>query len=523
MAGKTLIAGSLVLAVLIATGWWLYAEFVAPEAGEPAAPSFTARLDAFLQGEHRAELVSGVRGAGPDRLEAESSVESETMDPARVDGPSVDGLVVDETGQPVGGARVEVLWWPRRPGDDAKQIDVVIKADRDGTFRVAIPEGESRRMRVIEQDTRSADPMSASAAETVESGADEVTLRVQRAPNLAGRYVDEQGKPLTYKRVLIFEGDYMKVTHVETNWEGHFRARVRPDLDLVHVKVGKLVGDEGGHAPTGIGEIQMDVPVGTRDLLLTHRKAVWLTCIVKGADGAALEDANVWIKLLGNWSGSYKRLGGRDREGGRGAYSVGPLRPGEYSLFVDPRVSGYARSAEVRLRVPSPSIEVVCPTTAGIRGHVRGKNLREARVYFDAGGHPLGHRAGSVRVKADGSFVIHAAPQVPHRLYAVGPRGEAASLDGVMPGDEGIELTLAPGFSIAGTVTDPRFSKRGWVAASQGGIKVPVSCDEEGRFEIRGLTAGDWDVHLFVLGVPADKQPRGIRVAAGTEGVRLGD
>ena len=523
MAGKTLIAGSLILAVLIATGWWLYAEFVAPKAEQPTDPSFTARLDAYLQGGHRPELVSGARGSGPDRVETGSPARVETTGTAEVDHPQVEGLVVDETGKPVGGARVEVLWWPRRPGDDAKQIDVVVKANRQGAFRVAIPAGESRRIRVIEQDTRSADPMSASAPEILESGTDAVTLRVQRAPNLAGKYVDEAGKPLTYKRVLVFEGDYVRVTHVETNWEGRFEARVRPELDLVHVKAGKLESDERGYAPEGLGEIQYDVPVGTVDVVLTRREARWVTCMVKGTDGKALRDVTIWVKKIGERVGAYLRTGAPDKEAGTGSYVVGPLRPGEYSLFVDPRVSGYARSEEIRVRVPSPSFEVVCANTAGIRGHVRGKRVRHAIVYFDAGDHPLGRRAGRVGVRADGSFEIPAAPHVPHRLYVRGAWEGAASLEGVMPGDEGIELTLEPSFSIAGVVTAAEESGPGWVAASQGGIQLPVHWDKDGRFEIKGLTAGDWDVHLYRLGVPADQQPRGVRVAAGTEGVRIGD
>jgi hypothetical protein len=528
VAAKALIAGVLVLVVLLATGWWGYEAFLAPEAGEPAEPNLAARFDALMEGGRRAELVGGVADEErytDDRKSAALRAEAHV----RADQAGAGGVVLDETGSAVPGARVEVCWHPRRAGDEAAQIERVIKTRRDGTFRVAIPEGESRRLCVIEQDERSADPMSASESHVVGSGGELVTLRVQRAPNLGGRYVDEEGKPLTYKRVLIFEGDYVKVTHAETNWEGRFEARVRPDLELVHVKVGKLMTDEPGTRTSALlGEINYEVPVGTRDLLLTGREPRYVTCTVRGSDGKAIRGAFIWAKRVGESVGSYVRLGRAVHEGRppriTDAYRIGPLRPGEYSVFVDPRVSGYARSAEVRVRVPSPAIEVVCPATTGIRGTVRGEfRGKTTVVWWDAGDHPLGRRTGRARVNDDGTFHITGAANVAHRLFAYSLNGRSASLAGVMPGDEGIELKLEPGLSITGTVSDPELTRNGWVSASQGGIRVSGRCDELGRFEIKGLTAGDWNVHLYRLGFAADEQPRGVRVAAGTEGVRIGD
>ncbi len=521
----------LALVAFIATGWWLFDSLVAPESDEPADSSFAARLDAYLEGNARAELIGGAGSTGPSAVAGAPTAGIPAQERVTGDQPGVDGLVVDETAAPVPGARVEVLWHPPRAGDEAAQIERVVKTARDGTFRVPIPTGGFRRLRVIEQDTRSADPMSASELLFVESGSALTTLRVQRAPNLGGKYVDEEGKPRTYKRVLIFEGDYVKVTHVETNWEGRFEVRVRPDLDFVHVKVGKLVTDERSTRTSALlGEIQYDVPIGTRDLLLTSHKPRLVTCTVRGSDGAVLRIAQIWAKRVDENVGSYVKVGRAVYEGRRarrrptGEYQVRSLRPGEYSLFVDPRVSGYARSAEVRVRVPSPRIEVVCPVTAGIHGTVRGA-FRESRttVFWDAGDHPLGRVTGRARVSRDGTFLMPGAPDVAHRLFVQGTDGLVAALDGVMPGDEDIELTLEPGLSISGTVMDPKWATNGWVAASQGGIHLPVRCDEKGRFEIKGLTAGDWDVHLYILGVAADQQPRGIRVATGTKGVRLGD
>jgi protocatechuate 3,4-dioxygenase beta subunit len=117
------------------------------------------------------------------------------------------------------------------------------------------------------------------------------------------------------------------------------------------------------------------------------------------------------------------------------------------------------------------------------------------------------HRASDhpwvrTRTRADGTFVLEPLAPVPYRIKVEHPTYPTWEEEHFPTGDF-LTITLSAGASITGTVThhDGRPASGASVKAVSSGAVRRVACDEQGRFEVRGLsTEGDARLHVEAPG-----------------------
>ena len=418
------------------------------------------------------------------------------------------GRVVDERSGPVVGATVTL--WPgggRRPQDasPARGVPQAVTTKADGTFRFEAAGEESNRLRV------EAPAFATQERQPVRGGAlaRPVTLalgQVRRGTvTLADRRTPAAGA------LVRFEGRTQTTRWVEARPDGTFL------LDGAPREAGSLVADGGDRGRA----LAVVAPGASEPVTIALAPTVTLGGrVVDAADGRGL--AGIRIVARGE-GGEFLARSGAD-----GRYSIRGLFPQSYRLSAeDDRFVPWSRTVRV-VATQAETQDVPLTRGATLTGRVvdeQGVPIEGALVQVSRGGENV-FRAfmrsmegeGTVRTGRDGSFrTTRLAPGENQRLDVRHDEYEERALGGLSlvagATRSGVMVVLRRGLSVRGVVKDEEgrplagaevfLSSSRTIRAGRGGVQMSFvgpgnqvrrEPGADGRFEFRGLKAGDYTV-----------------------------
>ncbi len=420
------------------------------------------------------------------------------------------GRVVDERRGPVVGATVS-LWagGGRRPQDatSAAGLPQATVTKADGTFRFEAGTEEGNRIRVEAPAfaTQERQPVGAGAL------ARPVTLAIGQA--LRGTVTLADRRTPAAGALVRFEGRTQTTRWVEARADGTFL------LDGAPREAGSLVADGGdrGRASAVLAQAAAAEPV----TIALAPTATLAGRVVEAADGKSL--AGIRIVARGLHGGEFLARSGPD-----GRYSMRGLSPQAYSVSAeDERFVPWSRAVTVAAG-QAETQDVPLTRGSTLAGRVmdeEGRPIEGATVMVSRGGEDV-FRAfirsmegeGAVRTGRDGSFrATRLAPGESQRLDVRHDDYEERALGGISlpPGGtrSGVSVVLRRGLSVRGVVKDEEgrplagaevnLSSARTVRAGRGGVQMSFvgpgsqlrrETGADGRFEFRGLKAGDYTV-----------------------------
>ena len=227
--------------------------------------------------------------------------------------------------------------------------------------------------------------------------------------------------------------------------------------------------------------------------------------VVKGPDGKPVAGA---VVLARRAEGSPYARDRRTATGGDGRFRFDAPEPGPYDLRIE--APGFA-ARTIRGAAPGTPHQITLDRGGTLEGTVldaRGAPVAGARIEawdmggaFFAGSFASDPRLGRVRGRSDtrGRFRLEGLPPGLLGLTASATGMGFARRASLRAGDR-VQLILAPGSSLSGTVFDPSGKPAAGVVVqvepedpgSQRSFAAPQTTDARGRFEIGGLVAGSF-------------------------------
>ena len=504
------------------------------EEPKPAASATTGidgRFTLSVPPEPAGSFVVRASGGGVRAVEFEGVFDSsETADLGEhvlAAAEALAGTVLDREGRPVPGAGITLL--ATTPGDDElRAAPVRTKTEADGTFRVEGAAG-GRETSVLRVEKKGFAP----AVETL-ARAGALARPVVLAPGTA---VSGRLKPLPGKSpagaLVRFEGR-AESRWVEAGPDGTFTVADAP------AGKGRLVADAG---ESGFGEttgLVLPLPAGKIAEVALSPPASLEGRVVDAKTLRGLARAKVELRQV-----SVVRA---TRSGPDGRYRLAPLPPRSGRLLVDePRYVPFRRDVEIAFK-DVKKVDAALVPGASMAGRVTDENgqpVAGAQGLLARGGESglaafvrqLRNTGGSpvFRTAPDGSFrASRLLPGENQRLTVGHPEFAATTISGVnlLAGQTAgnIGVVLRRGAAITGIVRDKdgnpveeaeaealstfgfRGRRAGAVAqlnfvGGPGGARGRPSArtGADGRFEIRGLTAGDYALTVRKPGYASER------------------
>lgn len=365
----------------------------------------------------------------------------------------LEGIVVDEDKQPVGGARVSLAGRPDTTTED------------DGSFAFdGLAEGD------YDLSAEHGEWFVESAGNSLSETSDPVTLELARGPSLAIKVVDEANRPLAGAKVSILSRERL------TGPDGRARFRaVALDDEVLIVSLAR-------HASVRERVVTSDDPHETIEKTVVMQGGADISGIVVDAHGVPLEDASVDVEPVG---------GGRNE-------SVWTDKTGTFHL-VDIAKGSYTAKASTKDTIPAEPVSFEHDgehARTGIKLTVaRGGEI--GGVVVDSGGHPVaeahvqGGGSGATSDK-DGRFLLTGLLPDKHTVSASTTLLGTADREVTIGRGEHLEIriVLVPS-SLAGIVVDAR-GEPVEGATVYARSETPDSfgfgmSDEHGRFDLGGL------------------------------------
>lgn len=438
------------------------------------------------------------------------------------------GVVVDGTGQPVRGARVEVLVRPVArsqmmmgfPGNESQPVWV--RTHADGSFRLTgLGVGRPGDLTVSHRDF-------AAHRETLpplEAGPTEAR-RIVLAPGRTARGIvrDRSERPIAGASVkariappdrlggalvLMSEAENASAAEIATDAEGRFA--------LAHLGKGRynLEVTARGFAPQTVAGIELPAGHGGLDLGTVYLDpGAVLEGRVVDPQGKGLAGARLDVDPVDS-PGSIRRLIWRDDQPERalsavdGWFRIEDLRPGA-KVMVSATLPGYGGAQQPNVSVPRETpLEIVLTPRASIAGKVvdrDGRPVGDATVWASVRrGFGIIPATGEVRREptrsdARGEFLLPdvEAGEIEISAFASGYASTGGARTKTEPGIkvEGVEIVLEAEARLVGEV----FGSAGEVVAEArvslgrrsgtGGFGGEVRSDGDGRFVLGGVPPG---------------------------------
>jgi protocatechuate 3,4-dioxygenase beta subunit len=418
------------------------------------------------------------------------------------------GRVVDLGGGPVVGATVTL--WPgegRRAQDvtPAAAVPQAVTTKADGSFRFEAAAEEGNRLRVEAPAfaTQERQPIRAGAL------ARPVTLALGQV--LRGTVTLADRRSTVPGALVRFEGRTQTTRWVETRATGTFL------LDGAPREAGSLVADGGDR---GRASVVLATGASEPVTIALAPTATLTGRVVDAADGRPLAGVRVVARAPG---GEFLARSGAD-----GRYSMRGLSPQAYRVSAeDDRFVAWSRTVTVAAgQAETQDVPLVRGATlAGRVVDEEGRPIEGATIQVSRGGENV-FRAfmrnvegeGAARTGRDGSFrAPRLAPGENQRLDVRHDEYEERSVGGLSlsPGGtrSGVSVVLRRGLAVRGVVKDEEgrplsgvevnLSSSRNVRAGRGGVQMSFSgpgsqlrreTGADGRFEFRGLKAGDYTV-----------------------------
>lgn len=457
-------------------------------------------------------------------------------------GVTVEGVVVDESGTPLEGIRVEAdseggSWF----GGDRHGM-----TDAQGRFRIAGIKAGDLEVSATKKGYEDASVELEDLPDRhVEGG---IRLVLDRGQFISGRVLWEDGTPAA-KAVVKASKDG------ERSWRGGFFGDdvFRSESDGTFLVSGL---DEGKYRLDAHGTItevvpvkseltgrirdkkkkvvlraaQEDIPVGTQGVELVLTRGRFIGGVVTDDLGASLERFHVVARRRiknDDWWRTADEIAELFRDTS-GAFEVG-LQPGRWELRI--RAKGHKESETQTIEVPyeGPDLVFRLDRTATIEGRVvshRGAPVRGAVVDVSksAGRSYFGWNDQEDKTDQDGRFELEDIPSGSVTLIARAP-GHASSPEVVLdvaPGEalRGIEIALSMGATLVAEVRDANGRPIPYrtVEASNRDARFgeTYQTNADGVFEATGLPAGTLNLESF----PTDQEIQALTGKGTAEGAR---
>jgi protocatechuate 3,4-dioxygenase beta subunit len=375
---------------------------------------------------------------------------------ARAEAGSVSGRVLDPTGKPVAGAKVQ--WGPYR-ADDEVQLDLTLgtepavlgetATDAEGRFRVVLDKpGVAVTLRVVVSGLpsfRFVGPYDSSE----ESSLFDVQMRA--ASTASGHVVDETGKPVAGARVIaaanegILDGDSRHVAETRTGADGAFTIADAPEgARAVLVRAAGFVPATRVQLEAKTDEkISLQHGGSVKGLVLDASGKPAAGVVVTSEDVAARTDAQGNFKMPGVSAGTHRlqALWKEDYAARLDSVRVksGEETPATLKLRLGSAISGTV--IEEATRKPLSGVHVFAYAATGFGGFARRRAERTART------------------DQRGRFRLSGLSLARYAVAAVSEGYLSAQIAGVnASGQTGppANLALRKAASIAGKVTDEK-------------------------------------------------------------------
>lgn len=466
--------------------------------GSPAAVT-----DEIVGGEFRREVTfkppltvtaSVARGTRGELLNLKSNkvvVEKDTLDVVLTleKGLVVKGRVLTPAGEPAPGVTV-------RAG--------AISAASDATGAFVLPgfsSGDPVGLTVQPPVSFTAPP-----GVTARPGGEDVVVRLLPSGSVSGRVVGlEDGRSIQAWVYTMREGRSASVAP-----DGSFRIDGLPATGTVDLTVNTW--DNSGTPSPFVATALKGVPIGSDGVVLTVSRGVHVRGVVVDADGAPV--ANVYLQATGDGG-----EGTGAQTDGNGAFTLGAVRPGTYTLVVH-RQNGGVAASDVKVDAPADGVRIVVPRARRVVGRVVGAGSKQVNlaVYAPTGKGP-DQQVGWGQSGGDGKFALDVSGDGPFRVNAM-LEDRYGRAERVVPGTD-VEIALAVGLEISGVVEpESRGGQGTYVMAEGDGWQSGAPCDAEGAFRVRGLPPGRYTLKVYKQ--EADGKPgEGVPVDAGATNVRL--
>ncbi len=488
-----MIAGSLAC-------WWWSPRVEAPSSATTSSASTSSPEEEDVVGPAPPQL-EGVAVGAPDRT---GRAATRREGPPGDTGPKlivVKCRLLDEDGKPVPKARVRVRKIDRGATYLIVSGDHELVTHSDGTFPCAMSEGEEREITVLESAAHSA-----SYSQVIKSSAADMTFVVAREPNLTGVVLDEHGVPMHGARILVTGGKNVfdatslgggrpETIQFETDARGRFAARIPPRKEPVGLRIHPnkarskelMYEDRGG---VSLGSTELSIRFAKPAFIEGYMVDLAGTPVGAGRLRASPKERDIQFSGL-------QPDGYTDHATGR--FKIGPVPPGSYEL----------RGSVRRETAPVEPIDVEAPIQ-GVRVLFRAWVVAGTIVGIeDLGLHggvieclPMGSSdvrdERGVNLDTAGRFWVGLPRNDAYRMYfqCIGDKHWCAELEDVRPG-VGLEVHLQRARRISGDYAGVSPGHSYSVEAKRNGFRVSGTIDDDGEFEVKGLTTGTWTIKVI--------------------------
>jgi large repetitive protein len=448
-------------------------------------------------------------------------------------GAVVRGTVEDERGQPVGRASLNI---------SGQRRAVPVLSSEDGTFEFTGVRESERATITASLPGRYA--RSNSFAVMAGAEVEGIRLTMKASCRVTGRVeLQDGGSPLG-ATVRAVPGDVLKQPWALR--QGGAGVPVAPDgsfiIDDAPPGAVTLVAQVPEH-PTGLSEVlQLSGGTEMAGVVIRIERGHVLTGEVVLAGGGGVAGAAIRVYGRGTpgslpgrglpWGGGQATVAQTDSSG---EFTLSGLAPGSYTVTADK--DGLIPASQRNVD-PASGTPIQLEMTAGetISGTVE-----------DDGGQPVsgmsvtlqkqegrGGQLSQATSGPDGAFTLKGVPEGVYKVTASSGWGgtvnyTSAVKEGVHSGETGVRLTVSPGLTISGRVTDPDgkpasgFVVRVYMTdrAIQGSsVSKYAQSQFDGTFEANGLSAGNYSISIEARGgeMASTVIPN---VAAGTLGLEV--
>ncbi len=432
-----------------------------------------------------------------------SGVEIPAEEPLRIvleRSASLSGVVTDSSGAPVEGARVMVRAEPGNVPITGSRF-VNARSDEDGLFTIdgVTPGRLSLRASAVGFQADERTGLEVVAGENL----DDLRIVLEPGATVTGRVLDSLGNPLPETQVGIVRDETAVAfgggTSDRTDADGVYRMQGVPpgerSVEAVHEGHQRQVRD-------------LTVVAGENRLDFRLQAGVSVSGRVVDEGGVPVAGALVSAVLTGDHPGL--RPGGETTDGS-GVFRLEGLSPGAYSLSA--RKDGFAvTTLEEPVEVasgPIQGIEIVLNRGAVVTGRLLGAELEDlAGAKVVAGNFARQDRMPLIgSVDYEGRFRIEGVPAGEWTLIAVLSDGLPAAQEPltVAPGqrEASVDIDLgADKASLRGRIRiggEPAASAYLSLAGQDTAARGFGRADHQGRFEVRGLEDGTYEMEIVQL------------------------
>ncbi len=336
-------------------GAWLWAMPTKPQAGRPASNA-QAQTDA----DGAFELLGLAPDSGPLRVQvnANNGYGGRSFSPRVLDevapgttgleialssGLSVEGVVVDEQGQPLGNAWIQLN--PERNGNEGPRNSGSGMIGDGGRFKVGGLDPGTYRVQIQTWGGGRQQQLVITGDGTVTAGATGLRLTASRGAVVSGVVVDGSGQPVVGASVTASAAN-RRSANANTGADGTFEL-TGLETDGVYT----VTATHAGHIQSSAAEVRP----GGASLRLVLANGVECSGRVLDTDGSALGGARLWF---------------RPKDGSNGAQSQSGETEADGSFRLGGFVEGVEYEVQVRVRTASDRRNLSAGVIVGGRGGV---------------------------------------------------------------------------------------------------------------------------------------------------------